>query len=236
MIDVIVAVADPIAAAGFRTILDEAPDVGHVAQVDSLSGVREAVEHQKPRLVLLDVAYRRQDPELIPGIVRDFPGTRVMVFVDHSPDECVIREMLSLGGRARLAPDALTKLDDCCLTSLKQQATGCIGSGSTPETVLEAVRTVARGEVAAAPWLSGVVHTLQEPGGDALKPISARELDVMSLLAQGLNNKQIARELDIREQTVKNHVTRLMEKLGVRSRLEVGLLAARHRVKVVEEG
>lgn len=234
--DVVVAVADPISATGLRTILDGAPDVGRVTEVDSLAGVREAVERHRPRLVLLDVAYRRQDPELIPGIVRDSPGIRVLVFVDHSPEECVIREMLALGGRTKLAPDALTKLDDCCLTSLKQQASGCVGRGSTPEAVLEAVRTVARGEIAAAPWLSGVVHTLQDPAGEALKPISARELDVMSLLADGLNNKQIARELDIREQTVKNHVTRLMEKLGVHSRLEVGLLAARHRVKVVEEG
>jgi DNA-binding NarL/FixJ family response regulator len=235
VIDVIVAVADPVAAIGLQTILDGAPDVRHILSVDSRDGVREAVERHRPHLLLLDVAYRRQDPALVPGIARDWPGTRVLVYVDHSADECGIREMMALGGRAKLSPEAMSKLDDCCLMSLKQQAMGCVGKGSTPEMVLEAVRTVARGEIAAAPWLSSVVSTLQEQGGASGKPISARELDVLGLLAEGLSNKQIARQLDIREQTVKNHVTRLMEKLGVRSRLEVGLLAARHRLRVAED-
>ena len=227
MIDVVVAVADPIAAIGIQAILDGAEDVGRVLPVESRAEVRAAVEQHRPHLLLLDVAYRREDPGLIPGIA---------VYVNHSAEECGVRQMLALGGRSKLSPEALTELDDCCLTSLRDQAMGCVGTGSTPEMVLEAVRTVARGEIAAAPWLSSVVHTLQEGGGPSDKPISARELDVMGLLAEGLNNKQIARKLDIREQTVKNHVTRLMEKLGVSSRLEVGLLAARHRLKVVEDG
>jgi DNA-binding NarL/FixJ family response regulator len=235
VIDVVVAVADPIAAIGIQTILDGAEDVRHILSVESRTGVRQAVEQHRPHLLLLDVAYRREDPGLIPGIAQDHPDTRVLVYVNHSADECGVREMLALGGRSRLSAEALSKLDDCCLMSLRQQAMGCVGTGSTPEMVLEAVRTVARGEIAAAPWLSSVVHSLQEGGGPSEKPISARELDVMGLLAEGLNNKQIARKLDIREQTVKNHVTRLMEKLGVKSRLEVGLLAARHRLRVVED-
>jgi LuxR family maltose regulon positive regulatory protein len=62
--------------------------------------------------------------------------------------------------------------------------------------------------------------------------ISPRELEVMVHLAEGLSNKEIARRLDIREQTVKNHVSRTMAKLGVDSRLAVGLLAAKHNLRL----
>jgi len=101
---------------------------------------------------------------------------------------------------------------------------------------LAAVRAVYRGEIAAAPWLTTVAASLAGGNDDhGNSPISARELEVMALLAEGKSNKQIARHMDIREQTVKNHVGHLMEKLGVTSRLEAGLLAAKHHVTLNEE-
>lgn len=235
-IGVMVVVKDPVAAVGLRSILDAAGGIRCLAPVPAEVGeVRAAVAREAPDVMLLDVALRRQDPRLIPDIVEGHPGVRVLVYVDHSPQECAVRHLLEMGGGAHLSAEALARLDDCCLTSLRQHAHGCLGTGVSPSTIVKTVRDAAAGEVTAAPWLAALAETVQLAGGRVGSPISARELEVMTLLAEGLSNKQIAKRLGIREQTVKNHVTRTMEKLGVQNRTEVGLLAARHRLRLVGE-
>ena len=69
---------------------------------------------------------------------------------------------------------------------------------------------------------------------DAPAPISARELEVIGLVADGKGNKEIGKLLGIREQTVKNHLASIMQKLGVRSRLEVGIQAVRQNLSSQE--
>jgi DNA-binding NarL/FixJ family response regulator len=142
-----------------------------------------------------------------------------------------LRHLLAAGSRARLSPDALGRIDECCLTSLRQNARGCIPAEASAAEVVEAVRTVAAGQVAAAPWLSEFAHAAA--GRSAPGAITPRELDVLALLGKGLSNKAIARVLDIRERTVKNHTSRLIEKLGLASRAQVGVVAAHHNLRVM---
>ena len=237
-IRVLVAVRDPVTALGLHTVLSTATGIVCEPIPEDLRDVRALVANASPDVLLLDVELRRADPDLLPDLAAAHPATRVLVYVDHSPEECALRHMLELGGKARLSREALARLDDCCLTSLRQSAFGCVGTGADLHAVVDAVRTVARGEVAAAPWLAclaRIVHGPPERARDG-SPISVRELEVMTLLAEGLSNKQIARRLGISEQTVKNHVTRTMEKLGVENRTEVGLLAARHNLRLIDEG
>lgn len=235
-IRVLVAVRDPIASLGLRAALADAEGISCLPPPEALSDLRAATAAERPDVLLLDVALRREDPKLLPDLMAATPGLKVLVYVDHSPEECALRHMVELGGRAGLSIDALGRLDDCCLTSLRQSAQGCLGMGADVAMVVATVRSVARGEVAAAPWLASLARVVQGPEGKARKnaPISVRELEVMTLLAEGLSNKQIARRLGIREQTVKNHVTRTMGKLGVQNRTEVGLLAAKHRLHLVD--
>lgn len=236
MIQVLVAVSDAISEIGLHTVLDEAEDI-HATCYDPDGGdLASAVAQHSPDVLLLDVAHRRADAGLIPTLTANNPKLKVLVFVDHSADECGIRHLLSAGGRAKLAPEALARVDDCCLTSLRQQALGCLATGSKLESVLMSVRAVARGEIAAAPWLTIVAESLAGGADEAgYSPISEREIEVMALLAEGLSNKQIAKRMEIREQTVKNHVGHLMEKLGVSSRLEAGILAAKHHLVLMDE-
>jgi len=233
---VLVAVRDQVTAAGLRAVLDSAEGMRCTPpSPEDTTDVRAAVARELPHVVLLDVALRREDARLIPDLVERHPRSRVLVYVDHSPKDCAVRHLLELKGRAHLSPDALAKLDDCCLTSLRQRAHGCLGTGVSPDAVVKTVRAVAAGEVAAAPWLAALAETVQLSSGRSGSPISPRELEVMTLLAEGLSNKQIARRMGIREQTVKNHVTRTMEKLGVQNRTEVGLLAARHNLRLLDD-
>lgn len=235
---VLVAVEDPIASIGLSAVLSEADGMTCLPVPDDLGALRGAVAADPPDVLVVDVALRRADPDLIPDMVRAHPGTRILVYVDHASEDCAIQHMLESGGRAGLSPEAIGRLDDCCLTSLRQRAHGCLGRGVDPDMVVTAVRSVAAGEVVAAPWLAALARTLAraaEPSGGPA-PITERELEVMTLLAEGLSNKQIASRLGVREQTVKNHVTRTMEKLGAHNRTEVGLFAARNRLRLVEAG
>lgn len=235
---VLVAVRDPIASMGLRAVLGDADGVTCLPVPDGLGTLREAVAADPPDVLVLDVALRRADADLIPDLVRAHAETRILVYVDHAPEDCAIQHMLESGGRAGLSPEAVKRLDDCCLTSLRQQAHGCLGTGVDPDMVVRAVRGVAAGAVVAAPWLAALARTLAraaEPSGGP-SPISERELEIMTLLAEGLSNRQIAERLGVREQTVKNHVTRTMEKLGAQNRTEVGLFAARSRLRLVEVG
>jgi DNA-binding NarL/FixJ family response regulator len=235
-IRVLVAVRDPIVCIGLNAALEEAGDITCLPAPGSLDDLRGSVAQDPPDVLLLDVALRRADPQLIGDVTELHPNTRVLVYVDHSPEDCAVRHMLELGGRARLSPEALARLDDCCLTSLRQRAHGCLGTGVDPAMVVRSVRSVAAGWVAAAPWLAALARTIHAPDGARRdeSPITVRELEVMTLLAEGLSNKLIAERLGIREQTVKNHVTRTMEKLGLQNRTEVGLMAARHHLRLVE--
>jgi DNA-binding NarL/FixJ family response regulator len=236
-IRVLVLVRDAVAANGLHAILSVPGEMDCLPLPRELDDVRGLVARDRPDVLLLDVDFRREDPRLLPDLVEAFPDLRVLVYVDHAPGECALRHMLESGGRARLSAEALARLDECCLTSLRQRAHGCLGRGLASEAVVESVRSVHAGAVVAAPWLASLARTIHSPGGQtrAGSPISVRELEIMTLLAEGLSNRQISERLGIQEQTVKNHVTRTMDKLGVNNRLEVGLLAARHNLRLVDE-
>ena len=236
-IRVLIAVKDTVAATGLHTLLSAPDDLECLDLPPDVDDVRGLVAADPPDVLLLDVDLRRKDALLLPDLLREHPDLRVLVYLDHSPEDCALRHMLEMGGRARLSPEALSRLDDCCLTSLRQRAHGCLGTGVDASAVVRSVRSVNAGELVAAPWITALANMVQASGGKTPgpSPITVRELEVMTLLSEGLSNKQIAERLDLREQTVKNHVTRTMEKLGVNNRLEVGLLAARHNLRLNQD-
>lgn len=238
MIDVLIALHDPISSIGLGVVVDGTEDLRCVGVMTNREVLRGVVHELRPDVLVLDVRHRRSDARLVPDLVEDSPETRILVAVDHGPEECALRHMLAIGGRAGLSREALDRLDDCCLTSLRQQATGCIDVSAEPETALKAIRAVAAGKLAAAPWLSAVAETVQTLSGvspEETHPITARELEIVALLAEGLSNKQIAARLGIKEQTVKNHVGRAVGKLGAETRLEVGLMASKHHLRLTPD-
>ena len=234
MIDVLIALKEPLLQLGLRAAVEGADDCRVVGTVEEFDQVEATVREMLPDVVVLDVQYQRRDRDLIPRLVEDLPTVNVLVMVEHSDEECSLRALLSDPRAARFSEDALEHLDECCLTSLRSSARGCVPRTADPRRFLHAIRTVAAGEIAAAPWLSAVVTSgsaAAASGQDGPAPISARELEVIGLVADGLGNKQIARELGIREQTVKNHLASIMQKLGAKSRLEVGLHAVRQHLR-----
>ncbi len=236
MIDVVVAVSDPLVRIGIKAVLDGAEDCRVVGSPEGLDELRQLMGELNPAVLILDVAYRRADDSLLADLAAKSPSCGVLVHVEHSSLECALRHLLDLGSRTYLSDEALRRLDECCLTSLRMGAQGCLPQQVDPESLLRAIRSVASGEVVAAPWLTAVARMGSDVSEEGMRrPITPRELEVIALLARGLGNKQIAKRLGIREQTVKNHVTRAMDKLGVTSRLEVGLMASRMNLELTED-
>jgi DNA-binding NarL/FixJ family response regulator len=235
MVDVAVVVHDFLPRMGIQAALDNSDDARVVACLGDPEGLESALEEHQPEVLILDVRFRREDPSLLATLARRHPSCRVLVLVPHKASECAFRHLLSDGGRAQLSPAAASRIDECCLTSLRGEARGCLACEASADEVVRAVTAVAAGKVAAAGWLSAFadVGVGQAEGRPS---ITARELEVMALLAEGLGNKAIARKLGIREQTVKNHLARLMSKLGLTSRAQVGLVAARYHVRVTSTG
>jgi len=229
MIDVVVAVEEPLLRLGTRAALDEAEDCNVTGTTGRVEEVEDVVRSLRPHVLVMDAEFQRADRGIIQRLVGEHPHLRVLVIVEHSDEECSVRALLADPKAARFSEDALEHLDECCLTSLRSSARGCVARTAEPDLLVQAVRTVSRGEIAAAPWLTALL-TAGSTGRPAPAPISARELDVIGLVADGKGNKEIARILGIREQTVKNHVASIMQKLGAKSRLEVGVHAVRQNL------
>jgi DNA-binding NarL/FixJ family response regulator len=231
MLDVVIAVEEPLVRLGLQASLDRADGLQVVEVMADVEGLEDTLRSFPNAVLVLDVRHRRADPRLIPRITQEHPGVRVLVYVAHTAEECVIRHLLTAGGRAQLSPEAVCLVDECCLTSLREQAHGCLPAEAGADEVVRAVRAVAAGDVVAAPWLAAA-HGLGADTDTENKPITPRELEVMALVAEGLGNKAIARQLGIKEQTVKNHLARLMEKMGLSNRVQVGLIASRYDLKL----
>jgi DNA-binding NarL/FixJ family response regulator len=108
--------------------------------------------------------------------------------------------------------------------ALRVGAAGYLTKDMPPADLIEAVLAVARGEPRIAPAMA--TRMLHEP--DPLEELSARERDVLGLIAEGLRNREIAERLVISETTVKTHVRHVLEKLRFRNRAEAAAFAARH--------
>jgi DNA-binding NarL/FixJ family response regulator len=138
---------------------------------------------------------------------------------------------------ARVRVVALTTFDDdeTVLAALRAGASGFLVKDAEPEDLLNAVRVVARGEALLSPSVTRAVIAravgLSLRGGSAppgTPALTAREREVVALVAEGLSNDEIAARLTVSPLTAKTHVSRSMTKLGARDRAQLVVLAYRH--------
>jgi two-component system NarL family response regulator len=121
--------------------------------------------------------------------------------------------------------------EDDLVDALRSGATGYLLKDASVEEVADAIRAVARGRGAISPTMTAKVLVLFRRLTDGLRPrLTDRELDVLRLVVKGLPNREIAGELFISQNTVKNHVRNILDKLRVRSKTEAATLAVRERL------
>ncbi|MCW7984829.1 response regulator [Streptomyces sp. SID8375] len=195
---------------GFTVLLNAEPDIEVVGQaVDGLDALTQVAE-LAPDVVLMDVRMPR-----LGGI------------------EATRRLTGPAGATVKVLVLTTFDLDEYVYEALRAGASGFLLKDASAEELAHAVRVVAAGEALLAPNLtkrliaefSRVTSSPRAPLKDRVGDLTERETEVLSLIAQGLTNGEIAERLVLAEQTVKSHVGRILGKLGLRDRTQAAVFA-----------
>ena len=192
--------------AGFRMLLAGEKDIEVVAEAtNGLEAVDKAVR-LNPKVVLMDIRM----PEL-----DGLQATRRILAADNS---------------ARILILTTFDLDEYVFEALRAGASGFVLKDDSPEQLIAAIHTVADGDALLSPTITRRViqkfARMSRPDPPKqLDELSDRERDVFRLMARGLSNAEIGNELYISETTVKTHVTHILQKLGLRDRVQAIVLA-----------
>ncbi|HKX15338.1 MAG TPA: response regulator transcription factor [Propionibacteriaceae bacterium] len=205
-IRVLVADDQSMVRAGFRMLLSGEEDIEVVAEAgNGLEAVAQAARFH-PTVVLMDIRMPQLD---------GLEATRRILAADNS---------------ARILILTTFDLDEYVYEALRSGASGFVLKDDPPEQLLAAIRVVADGEALLSPAITKRVikqftrMPRPEPPRQ-LDELTERELDVFRLIARGLSNAEIARELYISDTTVKTHITHILMKLNLRDRVQAVVLA-----------
>lgn len=202
----------PIVGVGVRQVLDREPDIEVVAYVGTLGEAGPAIVATDPDVVLVDVDFPQ--PETTESTLRMHQG---------SPES----ELIVMGGDEGAG----------IVEAVEMGATAHVASTARPAELLSTIRRVADGEdplkdelINRPDLVERIVDDIRESLAEEYPPthpLTQRELEVLTQAGAGLRNRQIAEALGLSEQTVKNHLTIIFHKLGVRNRTRAIMYAAR---------
>ena len=205
-IRVLIADDQSMVRAGFRMLLSGEEDIEVVAEASNgLEAVSQAARFN-PTVVLMDIRM----PEL-----DGLEATRRILAADSS---------------ARVLILTTFDLDEYVYEALRAGASGFVLKDDPAEQLIGAVRTVAAGEALLSPSITKRVikQFVRVPRPDPpkeLEELTDREREILMLVARGLSNGEISQELYISETTVKTHITHILQKLGLRDRVQAVVLA-----------
>ncbi len=194
---------------GLRKILESEPQTTVVGEAGDGQDAVTAARRLQPDVVLMDIRMPVLDGiEATRRIVRAQPSTRVLILTTFG-------------------------LDDYVYDALRAGASGFMLKDAPPEEIAAAVRIVASGDALLAPAVTRAVIEeftripvrAQPAVPPAVGELTPREREVLDLLIQGLSNPEICRKLVISEATAKTHVAKILQKLGVRDRVQAVIYA-----------
>ena len=202
-IDVLLVDDHAVVREGLRTFLSLQDGIEVVGEASDGREAIAAAQRLQPDVVLMDLVMPRVDGVQAMRELRDHvPGARVIVLTSFLEDD-------------RLLP------------AIRAGAAGYLLKNVEPSELARAVRTADAGEALIDPAVAARLVDALASDHRPEQPLTAREQDVLELLARGYANKRIARELGIAEKTVKTHVSHVLAKLGVSDRTQAALYASR---------
>ncbi|MCL4304216.1 MAG: response regulator transcription factor [Anaerolineae bacterium] len=202
---------------GLQALLKLEPDFEVIGQAATADEAISLVERLRPQVVLMDLRMPgRSGVEACQDIKQRWPETHVIMLTSYADDELVL-EAINAGAEGYV---------------LKKVEGG---------NLVEVIRAVARGEAVldsavTQKLLAHVRQAEQELTGLAFRTLSEREIEVLALLSEGKTNAEIAHWLNLSEKTVGNHISAILDKLGVTNRIEAATYAVRHRIERYRPG
>lgn len=208
MIRVLLADDQPLVRTGFRMILDAEPDIEVVGEAgDGADAVRQ-VRRLHPDVVVMDIRMPVRDG--ISATAEIAPSTRVLVLTTFHLDEYV-------------------------MAALRAGASGFLLKDVEASKLVEAIHVVSSGHAIVDPTVTRLLldqftrmpaTAVREPGSvDGVDGLTAREVEVLTLVARGMSNAEIAAKLVVTETTIKTHVHHLLAKLNARDRVQLVIFA-----------
>jgi DNA-binding NarL/FixJ family response regulator len=211
-IRIVIADDHPIVRDGLRKLLNLEEDLEIVGEASDGREVLELVQLHEPDVLLLDLRMPVMD------------GLTALQSLQH------------IGRKTRVIVLTASEDKNEFVQAMKLGCSGIVLKQTAPELIVKSIRKVHAGEI----WLdshttAAVMRQFASPGSDVgnapaakpreRSPLSAREREIVALVAQGYKNKEMAEKMFISEQTVKNHLHNIFDKLGVSDRLELALFA-----------
>ncbi len=201
----------PIVRQGLRQLLEVQDDLTVAGEAEDGRSALEQIQRNPPDVVLMDLVMPGMTGVEATRAIREIsPHTQVVVLTSHHEDALVF-------------------------PAIKAGALSYLLKSSLPGEVLDAVRAAARHEARLHPRIAK--RLMEEISGDApaLESLTPRELEVLKLIAQGFDNRQIAKALVVSEKTVKTHVSNILSKLQLADRTQAAIFAIRQRVVPLDE-
>jgi DNA-binding NarL/FixJ family response regulator len=208
VIRVVVADDQALVRGGFRVLVDSAEDLSVVGEAADGAEAVALVEQTQPDVVLMDIRMPTMDGlEATRRIAASPAATRVLVLTTFDLDEYVF-------------------------AALKAGASGFLLKDTPPHDLLAGIRTIAQGDALLSPSITRqlIREYVNRPDSPVLPPpqlegLTDRELEVLTLVAKGWSNGEVAERLFITAATTKSHVSRLLMKLGARDRAQLIVMA-----------